>query len=93
MFAASVPFLIHEVFHIPVSPICQDIQLGNCYSGFPTPAHWLMPFAQSLSPHWALRPSLGASPAGIARQVGGREMGVVVVFVFASFAAGIQVLM
>jgi hypothetical protein len=33
-----------------------------------------MPFAQSLSPHWALRPSLGASPAGIARQVGGREM-------------------
>jgi len=70
----SPPSLLREMFHVPVSPICQDIQLRNYYSGFPTPAHWLMPFAQSLSPHWALRPSLGASPAGIARQVGGRGM-------------------
>jgi hypothetical protein len=30
---------------IPVSPIYQDIQLGNCCSGFPRPSHWLMPFA------------------------------------------------
>jgi hypothetical protein len=78
MFTASVPlflcFILCELSHVPVSPICQDIQLRNYYSGFPTPVHWLMPFAQSLSPHWALRPSLGASPAGIARQVGGREM-------------------
>ena len=76
MSAASVPFLLCFLLlsHVPVSPICQDIQLRNYYSGFPTPVHWLMPFAQSLSPHWALRPSLGASPAGIALQVGGREM-------------------
>ena len=76
MSAASVPFLLCFLLlsHVPVSPICQDIQLRNYYSGFPTPVHWLMPFAQSLSPHWALRPSLGASPAGYCPSVGGREM-------------------
>ena len=79
MFTASINFLpcflLRDLLHVPVSPICQDIQLRNYYSGFPTPVHWLMPFAQSLSPHWALRPSLGASPAGYCPSVGGREMG------------------
>ena len=31
--------------NIPVLPIYRGIQLGNCCSGFPTPSHWLMPFA------------------------------------------------
>lgn len=90
MFAANLPPIICEVFHVPVSPICQDIQLGNCYSGFPTPAHWLMPFAQSLSPHWALRPSLGASPAGCCPS--GEMCCCVRGSVFACFAVRIRVL-
>lgn len=43
-----------DIVHVPVSQICRDIQLGNCYSGFLSPSHWQMPFSKTLSPHWAL---------------------------------------